>query len=199
MSSELISATLQQTLQQSADTQSVKSQQGGKQRSFEEVLQNGGKQQQVETTNEVKTQSIAPVNGTDTMQSSGVSGAQIEQMRVELMNNINNLGAVKAPNGKGDLQPELFYANNRMSLLKDAMTGMNQNSPKGVELMGRFSQLENENKAIEGIMKSNKDLSPGELLGLQARLYQVSQHIEVMSKVVDQMTGGIKTILNTNV
>lgn len=198
MSSELISAALQQTLQQTADTQSVKSQQGGKQRSFEEVLQNGGKQQ-VETTNEVKTQSIAPVNGGDTMQTSGTSGAKIEQMGVELMNRINNLGAVKAPNGKGDLQPELFYANNRMSLLKDAMTGMNQNSPKGVELMGRFSQLENENKAIEGIMKSNKDLSPGELLGLQARLYQVSQHIEVMSKVVDQMTGGIKTILNTNV
>ncbi|MBC7797492.1 MAG: hypothetical protein H7Z37_11520 [Pyrinomonadaceae bacterium] len=198
MSSELISATLQQTLQQSADTQSVKSQQGGKQRSFEDVLQNGGKQQ-VETTNEVKTQGIAPVNGGDTMQTSGTSGAKIEQMRVELMNRINDLGAVKAPNGKGDLQPELFYAKNRMSLLKDAMSGMNQNSGKGVELMGRFSQLENESKAIEGIMKSNKDLSPGELLGLQARLYQVSQHIEVMSKVVDQMTGGIKTILNTNV
>ena len=48
-------------------------------------------------------------------------------------------------------------------------------------------------------MRSDKDLSSGELLGLQARLYQVSQHIDVMSKVVDQMTSGIKTILNTNV
>jgi hypothetical protein len=39
----------------------------------------------------------------------------------------------------------------------------------------------------------------GELLGLQARLYQVSQQVEVMSKVIDQVTGGIKTILNTTV
>ena len=48
-------------------------------------------------------------------------------------------------------------------------------------------------------MMSDRDLSTGELLGLQARLYQVSQHIEVMSKVVDQVTGGIKSILNTNI
>ena len=50
-----------------------------------------------------------------------------------------------------------------------------------------------------GRMGLLKNLSPGELLALQARLYQVSQHIEVMSKVVDQMAGGIKTVLNTNV
>jgi hypothetical protein len=37
------------------------------------------------------------------------------------------------------------------------------------------------------------------LLGLQARLYQVAQHVEVVSKVIDQVTGGVKTILNTNI
>ena len=66
-------------------------------------------------------------------------------------------------------------------------------------LAGRFTQVENEYKAVEDIMKSDKSLSQGELLALQARLYQVSQHIEVMSKVVDQMAGGIKTVLNTNI
>ncbi len=66
-------------------------------------------------------------------------------------------------------------------------------------MSGQFTQVESEFKQVESIMKSDKNLSPGELLALQARLYQVSQHIEVMSKVVDQMAGGIKTILNTNV
>jgi hypothetical protein len=73
------------------------------------------------------------------------------------------------------------------------------NTPKGTDLRGQFSKVEGEWHQLESIMKSDKDLSQGELLGLQARLYQVSQHVEVMSKVVDQVTGGVKTILNTNV
>jgi hypothetical protein len=52
---------------------------------------------------------------------------------------------------------------------------------------------------IEKIFMSGKNLSQSELLFLQARLYQVSQHVDVMSKIIDQMTGGVKTILNTNI
>jgi hypothetical protein len=71
--------------------------------------------------------------------------------------------------------------------------------PSGTDLRGRFGQIETEWNQVEAIMRSNKDLSTSELLGLQARLYQVTQHVEVLSKVVDQVTGGVKTILNTNV
>ena len=62
-----------------------------------------------------------------------------------------------------------------------------------------MARLETDWLNVERIMTSDKGLSTGELLGLQARLYQVSQHVEVVSKVVDQVTGGIKTILNTNI
>ena len=85
-----------------------------------------------------------------------------------------------------------------MSLLREAMKGVD-NTPTGANLKGMFGKVEGEWFNLEQVMKSDKDLSTGELLGLQARLYQVSQHIDVMSKVVDQMTSGIKTILNTNV
>ncbi len=64
--------------------------------------------------------------------------------------------------------------------------------PEGKNVANRFSQTENEWLKLDNIMRSDKELSQGELLGLQARLYQVSQHIDVLSKVVDQMTGGVK-------
>ena len=72
-------------------------------------------------------------------------------------------------------------------------------APANTDLRGRLGQVENEWNQVEQIMRTSPDMSTGELLALQARLYQVSQHVEVLSKVVDQVTGGIKTILNTNV
>jgi hypothetical protein len=98
--------------------------------------------------------------------------------------------------------PEYLDTKTRMSKFKDvlnqAVSSVGE-MPQGKNVQGRFSQVEDEWLRLEGVMRSDKELSQGELLGLQARLYQVSQHIDVLSKVVDQMTGGVKTILNTNV
>lgn len=129
-------------------------------------------------------------------QSSGVSGAQLDQMRVDLMQRLDRLPVGASP--ASALLPELLDSRTRLGLLKEVMNGVGQ-QPTGTNLQGRFGQLENEWSQVEKIMRSDKDLSTGELLGLQARLYQVSQHIEVLSKVVDQVTGGVKTILSTNV
>lgn len=149
--------------------------QGG--RSFEEVLQKEGDPASVEST--------------------GISGAKLEKMHRELMQRYNQI-----PQGTPTasiLMPEMIDGQNRLGLLRKAMEGVGSGSPVGTDLRGRFRQVENEWQDVERVLRSNKELSTGELLGLQARLYQVSQHVEVMSKVVDQMTGGIKTILNTNV
>jgi hypothetical protein len=149
-------------------------------RSFESLLQQGGEQK------------VDAGVG----QPAQISGAELEQMRLDLVRRTENL-----PAGESNLKvlvPELLDTRTRMGLLNEALQGV-QKSPNGVDLRGRFSQVEQEWYQLEGIMKSNKDLSMGELLSLQARLYQVSQHVEVMSKVVYQVTGGVKTILNTNV
>lgn len=192
--SELAAAVSQLAFQQNPDSQSLKSQTNSGKRSFEQVLQDGNKNEQVSTENKISN----PAEGSK--MTTGVSGAKLEQMRLELMQRIDQLnpGQTPPPTKSSDILPDLFYTKNRMGLLKEAMNGL-ERTPKGEEIFDMFTRFENEHKQIEGIMKSNKDLSPGELLGLQARLYQVSQHIEVMSKVVDQMTSGIKTILNTNV
>jgi hypothetical protein len=121
---------------------------------------------------------------------------QLEQLRSDLIKRLDKL-STDSP-FHNNLLTEVLDTRTRFGLLKEAMIGIN--SPgKTSDIKGRFAQIENEWYQLEGIMKSDKDLSTGELLGLQARLYQVSQHIEVLSKAVDQVTNGIKTVLNTNV
>lgn len=188
--------------QQMPDAQtSSKSSKNG-QSSFQEVLENGAAQPQNQPTSVQPAGAPDVSNLSQTQPTTGISGVKLDAKLGELQNNLQQkygeLGNNPNPVSKNDLLPDLFYGKTRMGLLGEALQGVNK-TPKGVELMGRFSQVEGEYKQLDAIMKSNKDLSPGELLGLQARLYQVGQHIEVMSKVVDQMTGGIKTILNTNV
>lgn len=158
-------------------------QQAGHGRSFESVLQQAGQP-------EAGAQATAPGLPTS------VSGADLERMRVDLEQRIKTLPAGASP--VNALIPELTDTRTRLSLMRDAMNSVGQ-SPRGTDLRSTFSRVEGEWFQLESIMKSNKDLSMPELLGLQARLYQVSQHVDVMSKVVDQVTGGIKTILNTNV
>ena len=87
----------------------------------------------------------------------------------------------------------------RMSMLKEAYDKLGKTSKVPSDLRGNLINTEREWNAVQQVMNSDKNLSQGELLALQQRLYMVSQHVEVMSKVVDQMAGGIKTVLNTNV
>ncbi len=154
-------------------------------RSFQAVLQDGG----------TRPRTVEDA-GTGDKKPEGVSGASLEQLRAELAQRLDRI-----PTNDKSLDrfwPELMRTHTRMGLMREAMKGID-NTPTGTNLKGVFGKVENEWFNLEQIMRSDKDLSSGELLGLQARLYQVSQHIDVMSKVVDQMTGGIKTILNTNV
>jgi len=171
-----------QAAQQAANGIASPQQQTGT-RSFDKVLQDGG-------TRPRTTESKQPEK------SDGVSGASVEQLRTELSRRLSQMpGDARSLD---DVWPELMRTRTRMSLLSEAMKGVD-NTPTGTNLKGMFGKVEGEWFNLEQFMRSDKDLSTGELLGLQARLYQVSQHIDVMSKVVDQMTSGIKTILNTNV
>src|SRR5262249_34087150 len=124
-----------------------------------------------------------------------VSGPRLEQYRRELAKQINQIQSDVPPSGA--LLPQLVDSSSRSQMLRDAMRGVNR-TPTGADLKQSFGRVESEWFQIEKLIKSDRELSDGELLGLQARLYQVGQHIEVMSKVVDQMVGGVKTVLNTN-
>ena len=173
---------------QQLDNHKLQQQTGTGGRSFESVLQQGG--------NTAETQAGGAATPPSAFEPPAVSGARLEQMRLDLMERVGRLPP-GAPN-VNTLLPELIDSRTRLGMLRDVRSKQN-GTPAGTDLRGRFGQIENEWYQVESIMKSNKDLSTTELLGLQARLYQVSQHVEVLSKVVDQVTGGVKTILNTNV
>ena len=155
-------------------------------RSFENILQNGS-----QPASETPPNQVAPNITND---------KKLDGMRLDLINRYRNL-----PDGVPSVTavfPEFLDTKTSMSgfkkLLNDAMNGGLNNS-QSKDVVGKFTDVENEVRQLDSIMRSDKNLSQGELLSLQARLYQVSQHIDVLSKVVDQMTGGVKTILNTNV
>ena len=179
-----ISGVGHSVLSQNLGQEKLQQQTGGG-RSFEGVLR-----QQGSTPQEPQGAAQQPE------QAQGVSGAELERMRLDLMNRVERLPP-GSPNGNA-LLPELIDTRTRLGMLRDVM-GKSRGTPVGTDLRGRFGQVEGEWYEVESIMRSNRELSTTELLGLQARLYQVTQHVEVLSKVVDQVTGGIKTILNTNV
>lgn len=187
---DLVSGIVQKQLGGNAagmEKQAQQSQQGG--RSFENVLQqnaSGGSQ-----------------NAANGVQSVGqVNDPKLEAMRADLTNRYQNLpqGAPKV----SAIFPEYLDTKTRMGAFNDILnkaidsTGGGM-SKQATDIKGRFSQVEGEWTKLDNMMRSGKDMSQGELLGLQARLYQVSQHIDVLSKVVDQMSSGVKSILNTNV
>lgn len=202
--SEMISGVASQAFKHLLENQSQNQQlQTGSKKNFESYLQKQDQSVQVQDkgTNKIESAEKIQTDKVQTEQSKTTSGAdlqrKLDQMEAELADRFN---VSKERQDKfNKMLPELLDSKSRLSLLKDAYSKMGNTSKVTNGLSDRFIQIENEHKAVEAIMRSDKNLSTGELLALQARLYQVSQHIEVMSKVVDQMAGGIKTVLNTNV
>ncbi len=184
--SELISAVVSQHLQQVQQNQPVKQdpaqKTGGK--SFESHLQD-----QMKTDGDKgKTNAPKDVPATD----------ELERIQAELQKKISSPDTDPAKTNQL-LKDILGESGGRMSMLKDAYNNLSRTSKVPSDLRGNLVNAEGEWNAVQGIMNSNKNLTQGELLALQQRLYMVSQHVEVMSKVVDQMAGGIKTVLNTNI
>lgn len=193
--SEMISGVAGQLLQQILEKQSLNQQpnQTPNNRTFESYLQ-----QDDPASIQDKTK---PVESSEKIQTPTTSGAEMQKkldaMEAELSSRFKQ-GNQNQTDFK-QMMPELLDSKSRLGLLKEAYAKIGNPSNATSNLSGRFTQVEMEYKEVEAIMRSEKNLSPGELLALQARLYHVSQRIEVMSKVVDQMAGGIKTVLNTNV
>jgi hypothetical protein len=46
-----------------------------------------------------------------------------------------------------------------------------------------------------GASTSGRDLSPGELLALQAGVYRYSEAVDLAAKLVDRATSGVKTVM----
>lgn len=196
--SAIVSQIFQQTLQNQTQKQPQQPQTGGK-RTFESYMQEmqESQQQSGQRTNQTEQTTSTTTTSTQTRTSGVEMQSKLEQMQTDLAQRFAQNPADKSKINM--MLPGLLDSKTRLGMLKEAYSKLGNTSQVTNDLAGRFTQVENEYRQVESIMRSDKNLSPGELLALQARLYQVSQHIEVLSKVVDQMAGGIKTVLNTNV
>lgn len=97
-----------------------------------------------------------------------------------------------------DLLPDFIDTKTRLRLIEgdiDKISGTSQ----GFELGELFSKIEREWFKVEDAMKSDKNPSRSELVKLQVQLYTVSEHLGVLTKVVDQVATSLKTVLNTAV
>ena len=64
----------------------------------------------------------------------------------------------------------------------------------------RLAFIEDKFQASEKVLQGLKGMdSPRDLLKLQMEMYMVTQNIEIVSKVVEQTTGGIKQVMQTQV
>lgn len=188
--SDMVSGLAGQIFQKIADQQTnVRFEQRTGGQSFENVLQQTG-----------STDKVADERSNPNVKTEPVSAQTLEELRIELARQIREIDQSNRTAPDFDkLFESMMSGKSRLGMMREVYSEIPNTSKVTNDLPGRFVQVENEYKAVEAIMHSDKNLSSGQLLALQARLYQVGQHIEVMSKVVDQMAGGIKTILNTNV
>jgi hypothetical protein len=117
------------------------------------------------------------------------SRATLEQLRSELTRRLNQIpNSIKSFD---EIWPELLRTRTRIGMLREAMRGIDK-TPTGTTLKWMFGRVEAEWYGLEQIMRADNDLSSGELLGLQARLHQVAQHIDVTSEIVDQVNRRFK-------
>ena len=63
----------------------------------------------------------------------------------------------------------------------------------------RLNVIEQQFQRSGNLVDRVKDMDPKSLLNTQVQLYQLSENIELLSKVVDSLTSGVKTIMQTQV
>ena len=84
------------------------------------------------------------------------------------------------------------------ALRRTGVAGMEALTRAGRELVERVARGE---RSVERIVRqalSGRDFTPADLLALQAQMYRYTQEIELVSKVVDRGTSGLRTLLQQN-
>ena len=73
-------------------------------------------------------------------------------------------------------------------------------TPAFEPIRNRLASIDSQFQNAGNLMNSVKGMeSPGDLLKVQMQMYQLSENLELMSKVVEQVTSGVKSILQTQV
>lgn len=69
-------------------------------------------------------------------------------------------------------------------------------SPFARMLRGIGREIDRGEHVVKDATHGEKDLSPSELLALQAGVYRYSEAIDLSSKLIDRATSGVKTVIS---
>lgn len=108
-----------------------------------------------------------------------------EQARVQDLREIFKCDLDKAKAGIADLTQKVSALPQSQAL-----------EPLRNRLFSLETQFADSGKLLSGLDKTNK---PEDFLKLQLQMHQMTQNIEIMCKAVDQVIGGVKTLLQVNV
>jgi len=95
--------------------------------------------------------------------------------------------------------PKLELAGNALSVLSKRVAAMEQTSAS-TPLRNRLQMLETQfRRTGDNMDEAAGQTNPLQLLKLQQDIYQIDEELELLSKVVEQTTSGIKSVLQTQI
>jgi hypothetical protein len=125
-----------------------------------------------------------------------VSADQRAQLERDLRKKLESTNA-KTP--KDLFRPEMRTAEADLARLNQKVEAMPKSESTSL-LRDRLSMIEDKFGASQKILGGLDKLdSPRDLLKVQVEMYQMTQNIEILSKVVESMSGGMKQLLQTQV
>ncbi len=93
---------------------------------------------------------------------------------------------------------DMRAARTNLNRLNANVTKMPENK-SSISIRDALSSIESQYQQSAKLIGGSKSMDLQSLLKIQSELYRMSENINVLSKVVDQVTSGVKTILQTQV
>lgn len=124
-----------------------------------------------------------------------VSEQQAANLETALRKRLSQTGST---NPSHVFAPELRTARANLTKLNVAVAKMPENK-NSVSIRDSLSAIETMYQQSARLIGGSKGMDLQSLLKVQSELYRMSENIDVLSKVVDQVTSGVKTIFQTQV
>jgi len=125
--------------------------------------------------------------------------ASVEQqkvLRTELTNHLEKGGNEAASQM---FTSRIQAANNTLSQLSKRVNGLPKTSAFD-PLRQRLAKVDSQFQSAGDMVKALRGTeSPGDLMKVQMQMYQLPENLELLSKVVEQVTSGVKSVLQTQV
>jgi hypothetical protein len=109
-----------------------------------------------------------------------------------------SLSQTPSTNPSSVFAPQLGIARANLTKLSASVAKLPENK-NSVSLRDSLSTIETMYQQTARLVGGSKGMDLQSLLKIQSELYRMSENIDVLSKVVDQVTSGVKTIFQTQV